>query len=162
VCEAEITLFIAYFSKSKSGSPLSSVYFLNDVPNLPDSCCINFSGSSSSSASTPASNGSSSNGLSSPPSLPKPPSSPDSASSNESSDSSSSEPPKAGSLCGASSFSLYLVSSFRFLSPKICFSISAFSLSVNFGPSPFFNFFLLNSEVFLSSSSSDNSTILSS
>jgi Tfp pilus tip-associated adhesin PilY1 len=104
---------MAYFSKSKSGSPLSSVYFLSDVPNLPDSCCINFSGSSFSSASTPASKGSeSSNGLSLPSSSPKPPSS-DGASSKTSNDSSSPEAPKAGSLFGASSFSLYLVSSSR-------------------------------------------------
>ena len=77
---------------------------------------VNFSGSSSSSASTPASNGSSSNGLSLPFSFPNPlsspnPPSPESASSNESNESPSSEAPKAGSLLGVSSFSLYLVSS---------------------------------------------------
>jgi hypothetical protein len=99
---------MAYFSKSKSGSPLSSLYFLSDVPNLPASCCMYFSGSSSSSASTPASNGSSSNGLSPPSSSPKPPSA-----SSKSSKPSSSEAPKAGSLLGVSSFSLYFVSSSR-------------------------------------------------
>jgi hypothetical protein len=116
VCVAETTELITYFSNSKSGSPLSSLNFLREVPILPASCCINFSGSSSSSASTPASNGSSSNGLSLPFSFPNPlsspnPPSPESASSNESNESPSSEAPKAGSLLGVSSFSLYLVSS---------------------------------------------------
>jgi len=107
---------MAYFSKSKSGSPLSSLYFLIDVPNFPDSCCMYFSGSSSSSASTSASNGSSSNGLSPPSSSPNPPkvSVSSAGASSKASNPSSPESSKAGSLCGASSLILYLVSSSRF------------------------------------------------
>ena len=110
VLVADITEFIANFSKSKSGSPFSSVYFLSDVPNLPDNCCMNFSGSVSSSASTPASNGVSSNGLSSdlgPSSLPKLKSI---SSSPDGSEIGSSETSKGDAL-GAATFSLYLTSS---------------------------------------------------
>jgi hypothetical protein len=64
VCVADNNELTANFSNSKSGSPCSSLYALNDCPNLPVSCSMNFLGSSSSLASTPASNGSSSNGLS--------------------------------------------------------------------------------------------------
>ena len=129
---------MAYFSKSKSGSPLSSLYFLIDVPNFPDSCCMYFSGSSSSSASTSASNGSSSNGLSPPSSSPNPPkpSASSAGASSKASNPSSPESSKAGSLCGASSLILYLVSSLR---PK-SFSISASSSGVKPVPLTFFTF----------------------